>query len=986
MAATTATCSPSSPQLRLALNGGNWMKAPAILVRPRLGKQDRWVRLFCLAQEGARNKSARSRHRISWVRADSRVDGFSGWSGSDGGEESLDSHRKKWFGGIVGAGVAGVILAAGLTFAALSLGKRKNSRPEQQMELLTTQQEVLLVSDDQNDEVKGDDNEGQEQDSGGLEGRTGTYEGSSFSEIVDAPSENRIGDDSDVSSLTDNDVKYTSYGTDVLNDTSTQENLQHKSTIDDKSIDPDSDVVSRSYDLLEPESGNESFIASGYKDLNSNLPHGTTEFTSELKENLVIGRQTDLSVSDVIPSNLRIDNQDKLSGSSGDQTSKLRLDSSSNPVTHLANEPVALNESLSSQSKTVLEPHSFPKDRIGTVASSSYDEDLDLSKLPQVSAKGNSAPLEVHSISEDGPSVTSVSASDHSFPNEKSTKSFNDISKSTTESPNRRNSFSSAGIPAPSVVSAALQVLPGKVLIPAVVDQVQGQALAALQVLKVIEADVQPGDLCTRREYARWLVSASSALSRNTISKVYPAMYIENVTELAFNDIMPEDPDFASIQGLAEAGLISSKLSRQDMLSSLDENQGPFNFSPESPLSRQDLVSWKMTLEKRQLPEADRKVLYQLSGFIDAGKVHPDACPALVADLSAGEQGIIALAFGYTKLFQPDKPVTNAQAAIALATGEASDVVNEELARIEAESMAENAVTAHSALVAEVEKDINASFEKELSIERKKIDAIEKMAEEARSELDKLRAEREGDKIALMKERAAVESEMEVLSRLRVEVEEQLQSLMSNKVEISYEKERISKLQIEAEKESQEIARLQYELEVERKALSMARAWAEDEAKRAREQAKALEEARDRWERHGIKVVVDNDLREESLAGVTWLEASKQVSVEGTVSRAQNLMDKLKAMTADIREKSRDVIDRIIQRIALLVSKLKEWASKAGKKTEKLRDTAISKASKSAQELQQTTFELSSTIKEGAKRVAGDCREGVEKLTQKFKT
>lgn len=36
---------------------------------------------------------------------------------------------------------------------------------------------------------------------------------------------------------------------------------------------------------------------------------------------------------------------------------------------------------------------------------------------------------------------------------------------------------------------------------------------------------------------------------RNTVSKVYPAMYIENVTELAFDDITPEDPDFPSIQG-----------------------------------------------------------------------------------------------------------------------------------------------------------------------------------------------------------------------------------------------------------------------------------------------------------------------------------------------------------------------------------------------------------------------------------------------------
>ncbi|XP_070681582.1 WEB family protein At5g16730, chloroplastic isoform X5 [Malus domestica] len=530
----------------------------------------------------------------------------------------------------------------------------------------------------------------------------------------------------------------------------------------------------------------------------------------------------------------------------------------------------------------------------------------------------------------------------------------------------------------------ALQVPPGKVLVPAVVDQVQGQAFAALQVLKVIEADVQPGDLCTRREYARWLVSASSALSRNSISKVYPSMYIENVTELAFDDITPEDPDFPSIQGLAEAGLISSKLSRKDMRSSMDEDESPFYFSPESPLSRQDLVSWKMALEKRYLPKADKEVLYRISGFIDADKIHPDACPALVADLS-GEQGIIALAFGYTRLFQPDKPVTKAQAAIALATGEYSDSVSEELARIEAESIAENAVDAHNALVAEVEKDVNANFEKDLSLEREKIDAVEKMAEEARRELERLRSKREEDNIALMKEHAAVESEMEVLSKLRHEVEEQLQSLMSNKVEISYEKERISKLRIEAETESQEIARLQYDLEVERKALSMARAWAEDEAKRAREHAKVLEEARDRWERQGIKVVVDNDLREDALGEVTWLDASKQFSVEGTVNRGENLMDKLKALATNIKGKSRDIIDQIIQKIALLISNLREWILKAGKGAAELKDATISKASRSAQELQQSTLEFSLAVKEGAKRVAEDCREGVGKLTQKFK-
>lgn len=137
--------------------------------------------------------------------------------------------------------------------------------------------------------------------------------------------------------------------------------------------------------------------------------------------------------------------------------------------------------------------------------------------------------------------------------------------------------------------------------------------------------------------------------------------------------------------------------------------------------------------------------------------------------------------------------------------------------------MAENAVSAHNALVAQVEKDINATFEKELSMEREKIDAVEKMAEQARLELERLRTQREEENIALLKERAAIESEMEVLSRLRREVEDQLESLLNNKVEISYAKERINKLRKEAEDENQEIARLQHELEIERKALSMAR-------------------------------------------------------------------------------------------------------------------------------------------------------------------
>ncbi|XP_061350957.1 uncharacterized protein LOC133296023 isoform X1 [Gastrolobium bilobum] len=966
------TCSPTSLQLRLAFNG---RKFPLTL-HSRLPNFNPRVRLLCAAQNGTGSE---------WVGSNPKVDALSGWSDSGGGDEPKNSQKKESYGGVVGVGVAGVLLLSGLTFAALSLSKRTGSRPQQEMKPLTTQQEVLLSSDNHNDESTEQVNAGNtvevEQGNDKMEGQVDVSRDYSSPECDNIHSDHRIVDDSDLGFQLVYDSKNTSNGIDdATKHISVPEDLQHESALDDKLVAP-----SESPMPFESENAVNSFNANGFRDFDSNPDVDSAESTAELKENLFNVEPGNMPNSDAKPLQLKTENQDEISSSSGSRSSGISKTSSSldaDNETEIAN--IVVNPE---SNNTISDPKFFTEDDQGNVlsASNSNKENLDLNKIPLVSGEGNKSSFEEQSIpGNDLFRKSSISSSANELVDEQVGNYNNEVNKVRSESPKSGSVFSAPGIPAPSVVSAAVQVLPGKVLVPAVVDQVQGQALAALQVLKVIEPDVQPGDLCTRREYARWLVSASSALSRNTISKVYPAMYIGNVTELAFDDVTPEDPDFSSIQGLAEAGLIESRLSRSDQQLSADEDNSPSYFSPESPLSRQDLVSWKMALEKRQLPEADRKMLYRLSGFIDTDKIHPNACPALVADLSAGEQGIIALAFGYTRLFQPDKPVTKAQAAIALATGDASDIVSEELARIEAESIAENAVAAHTALVAQVEKDINASFEKELYIEREKINAVERMAEEARLELERLRAEREEDNIALMKERAAIESEMEVFSNLRHEVEDQLQSLMNNKVEVAYEKERISKLRDQAEVENKEIGRLQYELEVERKALSMARAWAEDEAKRVREQARALEEARDRWERHGIKVVVGDDLREESSAGVTWLNAGEQFSVQGTVDRAETLLDKLKKMAADIRGKSRDTIDKIIHMVSQFISKLREWASKTGKQAEELGEAVMSKAGKSAIELQQGALELGFAVKEGAKRAAGDCREGVERVTQKF--
>ncbi|XP_066366195.1 uncharacterized protein [Miscanthus floridulus] len=546
--------------------------------------------------------------------------------------------------------------------------------------------------------------------------------------------------------------------------------------------------------------------------------------------------------------------------------------------------------------------------------------------------------------------------------------------------------FSSPGIPAPSIVSTASQVPVGQIVVPASVDPTQENAIAALQILKVIEPSARAGDLCTRREYARWLVVASNCLSRNTFSKVYPAMYIDNVTELAFDDITPEDPDFPFIQGLAEAGLISSKLSRSDMNIPEDVHGNHILFSPESPLSRQDLVSWKMALDKRQLPEVDRNCLFKVSGYIDIDKINTAAWPALVADLGAADQSITALSFGFTRLFQPNKPVTKGQAALAISTGDSGEVVLEEVARIEAEKIAEAAVNAHGALVAQVEKDLNARFERELKEERGKVETLEKLVEEARMGLDRLRAEREEEKNILLRGRAAVESEMEVLLKLRSEVEEQLQNVLSKKVEVSFEKSRIEKLQKEIENDNLAVVQLQYELEVERKALSMARAWAEEEAKKAREHARALEEARNQWERQGIKVVVEGGLQDDASAGVTWAKAGKEHPVDEAINRAESLLEKLKSMSAEMKVRSRGALERVMQHVWSFIASLKQQAADARQWCTEFGASAASKANKVSAEVQGSVSAFGATLGDKSKRVMEECKDGLEKFSHRFKT
>eukprot|EP00252_Welwitschia_mirabilis_P016855 TRINITY_DN374_c0_g1_i1.p1 TRINITY_DN374_c0_g1~~TRINITY_DN374_c0_g1_i1.p1 ORF type:complete len:930 (+),score=267.69 TRINITY_DN374_c0_g1_i1:295-3084(+) len=549
--------------------------------------------------------------------------------------------------------------------------------------------------------------------------------------------------------------------------------------------------------------------------------------------------------------------------------------------------------------------------------------------------------------------------------------------------------ITSSGLPAP-IRPAGLSITSSKVLIPAAIDHIQAQAFAALQALKVIEPGADPSALCTRREYARWLITSSGILARNPESKVFPAMFIENSTELAFDDVTPSDPDFPYIQGLAEAGLISSRLLSHSPPT--DDSKMYTSFSPDSPLSRQDLVSWKIAMERRGLPEVDFKALWEKSGFLDADKIHKDAWPALFADLSS-EQSIVGVAFGYTRLFQPDKPVTRAQAAAALATGEAAELVSEELARIEAETVADNAVAAHAALEAQVQEDLNASFKRELDLEREKIRMAEKTAEEALQELEKIRNESEKDVLMLMKEQAELDSEREFLSTLRQELEEQLQSFSESKLKLSFEKDELDRLRKEAEKEKQALVQIRSEVEVEKKALALARSWVEEEAKKASVHAKVLQEARERWEKQGIKVFVDKELEDvtDSLSSlVLRIEDQKKIKQPESTLDETSAKDNLKLYLTSCVDKLKNVLERLIQVTGMVESSLKERAVILYKRAHKLQEETIETLSKASQNVQEVTTSkitsLKTSVIEGTQKIAVEFKGQTERLSQKFKS
>jgi len=390
---------------------------------------------------------------------------------------------------------------------------------KQQMEPLTTEQEVALTSDDQTakvDQIRNEtsvmlpDNQSKIDDSN-SEFQTGINKDLfSHTEITeDSPGSGLDNIHHSETSLIENTK---SNGNDVDANHISQDDLQIGTDVDGIPVPSTSSPISPEFSLRDDVDS--SLDASHFKDSHnamssdspdSNIKHDPNQSTANHVDLLSLSADSTTHINDHPEGNLSyvdrpldfssefegqlqskpptsnlIDSDDIVD--SPDSTAE-RVDAASaalikkdfehNDMLQLPAEASTLNPSVHDILKIVSSV---------TISGSDFDQN-EATMLPRESISST----EGHILDDNALSVAySAEVLVDPSGNEPDISSISQIGRSSTpESAVPEKPISYAGIPAPSLVPAALQVPPGKVLVPAVDDQVQCQALAALQVLKV---------------------------------------------------------------------------------------------------------------------------------------------------------------------------------------------------------------------------------------------------------------------------------------------------------------------------------------------------------------------------------------------------------------------------------------------------------------------------------------------------------------------
>ncbi|KAK8511831.1 hypothetical protein V6N13_029419 [Hibiscus sabdariffa] len=418
------------------------------------------------------------------------------------------------------------------------------------------------------------------------------------------------------------------------------------------------------------------------------------------------------------------------------------------------------------------------------------------------------------------------------------------------------------------IVPSAPSHKPELIFVPVAVDSTQKEALLVLKELAIIEVAVKPDELCTRREYARWLVRTSSLLERNPRHRIVPSIALSGSETAAFDDVGADDPDFESIQGkaqfdilhgisaLAEAGIIPSKLSDRCTASESDGSKVEVNFFPDRFISREDLINWKALVEydfepgviEQSSPDIKGKCRFYgfegyQSGFVTRTFYRHVGCGKEHTQKSFWYNSYL----GQSKRFQSNKPSSKPQAAVALTSGRMANAIPNELLKLEMES------SSRRAEMKEIKSELLQKGEKQrlwnekLDEERARVSKVEELYFLAVQDLEQEKIVWEKCAAEFLKEKAAMDCQRQLVSSLKEEVAEMSERLASERTMYVSERNKLLDTPSDLQSKLDGILDTKSILEAEIEAIKILKSRVEDEARKSQTRAKVLEESERRW-------------------------------------------------------------------------------------------------------------------------------------------
>ncbi|KNA20323.1 hypothetical protein SOVF_053410 [Spinacia oleracea] len=375
-------------------------------------------------------------------------------------------------------------------------------------------------------------------------------------------------------------------------------------------------------------------------------------------------------------------------------------------------------------------------------------------------------------------------------------------------------------------------------VVDVVVDSNQQEALNALKKLKILDENVKANELCTRREYARWLVRVSSLLERNPKYKITST---SGSVVSAYEDVTNGDKDFDSIQALAVAGVVPSKLSLKHKF------DGDLSFSPERFISRRDLIEWRSQLEYGFATTGNPEILKSKLDLMDVRKTSSDEWPGLFMDMLAGDRSLLRRVFGQIRRLQPNKPSTIAQVAVALTSGRMIEAIQSELLRMQDEESSRKAAKEEIRQELLDRGEIERCWAEKMEEEKKRGLEVQQLYIDAVNLLEQEKIFQEGALNGFLKEKAAMDCQKQLLEILKEEINEISERLASERTEQISDEEVTQTLRSDLQIKKEGILDAKSVLEAEIEALRILRSWIEDEAKKSKARSKVLEEVGQRW-------------------------------------------------------------------------------------------------------------------------------------------